>query len=81
MPRATSVSEYLGPAEPVAAPAPAVAPDRLRAVMILVGVLVALAGAYLYAVTPSRTNSELDRIARMQERAGWADRAARVRRR
>lgn len=36
------------------------------------------ADAYLYAVTPSRTSAELDRIARMQERAGYADRARRV---
>jgi hypothetical protein len=27
-------------------------------------------------VTPSRPDAELDWIARMQERAGWADRAA-----
>lgn len=39
------------------------------------------ADAYLYAVTPSRTDAELDRIARMQERAGHADRARRVRQR
>ena len=39
------------------------------------------ADAYLYAVTPSRTDAELDRIARMQERAGHTDRARRVRQR
>ena len=39
------------------------------------------ADAYLYAVTPSRTDAELDRIARMQERAGHVDRARRVRQR
>ena len=39
------------------------------------------ADAYLYAVTPSRTSAELERIARMQERAGHADRARRVRQR
>ena len=38
------------------------------------------ADAYLYAVTPARTDGELERIARMQERAGHADRARRVRR-
>ena len=39
------------------------------------------ADAYLYAVTPLRTDAELDRIARMQERAGHVDRARRVRQR
>lgn len=39
------------------------------------------ADAYLYAVTPSRTSAELERIAQMQERAGHADRARRVRQR
>ena len=45
------------------------------------GVVAQAADAYLYAVTPLRTDAELDRIARMQERAGHADRARRVRRR
>jgi hypothetical protein len=39
------------------------------------------ADAYLYAVTPLRSAAELERIARMQERAGHADRARRVRHR
>lgn len=39
----------------------------------------AAADAYLYAVTSSRTNAELERIARMQELAGHEHRARRVR--
>lgn len=45
------------------------------------GAVAQAADAYLYAVTPLRADAELDRIARMQERAGHADRARRVRRR
>ncbi|HEX6369821.1 MAG TPA: hypothetical protein VF006_12960 [Longimicrobium sp.] len=43
------------------------------------GAVLLAADAYLYAVAPSRTDAELDRIARMQERAGHVDRARRVR--
>lgn len=43
------------------------------------GAVAKAADAYLYAVTPSRTEAELDRIARMQERAGHAERGLRVR--
>lgn len=45
------------------------------------GAIPQAADAYLYAVTPSRSDAELDRIARMQERAGHVDRARRVRQR
>lgn len=45
------------------------------------GALSQAADAYLYAVTPVRTDAELERIARTQERAGHADRARRVRQR
>lgn len=45
------------------------------------GALSQAADAYLYAVTPSRTDTELERIAQMQERAGHAERARRVRQR
>lgn len=38
------------------------------------------ADAYLYAVVPDRTADEVERIARMQERAGYPERAERVRR-
>jgi hypothetical protein len=44
------------------------------------GAVAQAADAYLYAVTPARTEGELERIARMQERAGFLDRARRVRR-
>jgi hypothetical protein len=37
------------------------------------------ADAYLYAVTPDRSTEEIDRIARTQERAGYPERARRVR--
>ncbi len=46
-----------------------------------IGAVSKAADAYLYAVTPGRTEAELERIARMQERAGYADRAGRVRQR
>jgi hypothetical protein len=39
------------------------------------------ADAYLYAATPARTPSEVERIARAQERAGYPERARRVRQR
>ena len=45
------------------------------------GAIPQAADAYLYAATPSRSDAELDRIARMQERAGHVDRARRVRQR
>lgn len=45
------------------------------------GAVTQAADAYLYAVTPLRTDAELERIALMQERAGHADRARRVRKR
>jgi hypothetical protein len=45
------------------------------------GAVAQAADAYLYAVTPLRTDAELERIARMQERAGYPARARRVRRR
>lgn len=50
--------------------------DRLERL----GAVAQAADAYLYAVTPARTDGELERIARMQDRAGYADRARRVRR-
>jgi hypothetical protein len=37
------------------------------------------ADAYLYAVTPDRSTEEIDRIAQTQERAGYPERARRVR--
>jgi hypothetical protein len=46
-----------------------------------IGALSDAADAYLYAVTPSRTEGEMERIAHAQELAGYPDRAARVRRR
>lgn len=45
------------------------------------GAVRAAADAYLYAVTPARTPSEVERIARAQELAGFPDRARRVRQR
>lgn len=45
------------------------------------GALEHAADAYLYAATPVRTHEELERIARAQERAGYAERAQRVRQR
>lgn len=43
------------------------------------GASAAAADAYLYAVSPTRTETEIERIARAQELAGHADRATRVR--
>lgn len=50
--------------------------DRLERL----GALSQAADAYLYAVTADRTDGELERIARVQERAGHVDRARRIRR-
>lgn len=50
--------------------------DRL----IRLGADSSAADAYLFAVTPDRTEEELDRIARVQVRVGFAERASRVRR-
>lgn len=50
--------------------------DRL----IRLGADSSAADAYLFAVTPDRTDDELDRIARVQVRAGFVERASRVRR-
>jgi hypothetical protein len=49
--------------------------DRL----VKMGAVSEAADAYLYAVTPSRSAAEIERIARVQELAGHSDRARRVR--
>ena len=51
--------------------------DRL----IHLGAVREAADAYLYAVTPKRSIEEIERIARTQERAGYPERARRVRQR